>query len=60
MTKKSSTSVHLRLNEELLKEINLFADKFYFNNRTEAIRHLIAIGLNYHDEADRLMKINKK
>lgn len=59
MTKKESTSIHLRLNENFLSQIDTFTHKFYFNNRTEAIRYLIALGLNYHDKADQLMKIKK-
>ena len=55
MTKKTSTSVHLRLNEDLFEQVDLFTSKFYFNNRTEALRYLIALGLNYHDRADSLM-----
>lgn len=57
MTKKESTSIHLRLNEEFLNQIDMFTAKFYFNNRTEALRYLIALGLNYHDKADYLMEL---
>lgn len=59
MTKKESTSIHLRLNENFLEQIDTFTQKFYFNNRTEALRYLIALGLNYHDKADYLMQIKK-
>lgn len=57
MTRKESTSIHLRLNEDFLTHIDNFTDKFYFNNRTEALRYLIALGLNYHDKADYLMEL---
>lgn len=60
MTKKESASVHLRLNQNFLKHIDLFTSKFYFNNRTEALRYLIALGLNYHDKADYLMDMSIK
>lgn len=57
MTKKPSASVHLRLNEDLLEHVDKFTSKFYFNNRTEALRYLVALGLNYHDKADYLMEV---
>jgi len=60
MSKGSSTSVHLRLNEELLQNVDMFTEKFYFNNRTEALRYLIALGLNYHAKADYLMESPSK
>lgn len=57
MSKKESTSIHLRLNDTFLKQIDTFTGRFYFNNRTEAIRYLIALGLNYHEKADYLMEL---
>lgn len=60
MTKRQSTSVHLRLNHDLLEHVDSFTDKFFFNNRTEALRYLIALGLNYHDQADYLMQLPKR
>lgn len=59
-----SRSVHLRLNPDLLKEIDEFTDEYYFTNRTEAMRFLIVTGLKHHRLADELLqkqiKENKK
>jgi len=57
MSKRKTTSVHLRLNDDLMHHIDTFRSKYFFNNRTEALRYLIALGLNYHDKADYLMQI---
>lgn len=57
MKKRETTSIHLRLNDDFLTDIDKFTSRFYFNNRTEALRYLIALGLNYHDRADHLMKL---
>lgn len=60
MTNNRTTSIHLRLNENLLNSVDNFTNKFYFNNRTEALRYLVALGLNYHEHADNLMNLSKQ
>jgi metal-responsive CopG/Arc/MetJ family transcriptional regulator len=57
--KRDTSSVHLRLNDDLINHVDNFTSRFYFNSRQEAIRYLIALGLNYHDKADHLMRISE-
>lgn len=53
-------SVHLRLNTELIKEIDSFSDEYKFTNRTEAIRFLIVHGIKYQALTEKLLKENLK
>lgn len=60
MSNKTTNSVHVRFNKELLDKVDVFTDKFHFTSRTEAIRYLISLGLSFHDEAENLVKIKYK
>lgn len=45
---KEFSIIHLRINEELIEEIDAFADEYNFMNRTDAVRFLISSGLKNH------------
>lgn len=48
---KDFTTIHLRINTDLLNEIDDFTDSYNFMNRTDAVRFLISSGLkNFDDE----------
>lgn len=57
-----SRSIHLRLNLDLLKKIDDFTEEYYFRNRTDAMRFLIATGLKYYRLSDDVLQkqINEK
>lgn len=38
-------SIHLKLSEDLLKEIDRFTEEYHFLNRTDAMRFLLSSGL---------------
>lgn len=54
--KIETQSVHLRLKEDLLDEIDNFTKDLHFSNRTEAMRYLLALGLKYQNIANNLMR----
>lgn len=56
MENKNTNSVHLRLTNDLLEDIDKFTDKFNFSSRTEALRYLITLGLSFHEETTNLAK----
>lgn len=47
-------SIHLKLNEELLSEIDAFTVDYHFLNRTDAMRFLLSSGLKaqYKDKSN--------
>lgn len=45
---KDFSTIHLRISEELIQEIDQFADEYNFMNRTDAVRFLISSGLKNH------------
>lgn len=58
MSDKTTNSIHVRFNKDLLDKVDNFTDKFHFSSRTEAIRYLISLGLSFHEEAENLVKLN--
>lgn len=55
---KITNSIHLRIKDDLLEEIDAFTKDFHFSNRTDAMRFLLAMGLKYQNIANNLMKKN--
>lgn len=45
---KDFSTIHLRINEDLIDEIDEFANEYNFMNRTDAVRFLISSGLKNH------------
>lgn len=59
MAKSKSESIHLRLNNEIIKEIDNFKDEYFFTSRSDTIRYLIASGLKHHEITSKLLKQRK-
>ncbi|MFG6121138.1 ribbon-helix-helix domain-containing protein [Thalassobacillus sp. B23F22_16] len=49
--RKELKPVHLRLDEDFLKEIDQFSKEYRFNTRTDAMRFLLATGLKFQRSA---------
>lgn len=47
--------IHLKLNEELLSEIDDFTKDYHFTNRTDAMRYLLASGLKWQKRVEEIM-----
>lgn len=47
--------IHLKLNEELLSEIDNFTKDYHFTNRTDAMRYLLASGLKWQKRVEEIM-----
>lgn len=56
--KKELKPVHLRLDEEFLKEIDQFSKEHRFNTRTDAMRFLLSTGLKFQKSAHKLINKN--
>lgn len=55
---KELKSVHIRLSDKLLKDIDKFTSEFYFTSRTDAMRFLLGSGLKYQKIASDLISRN--
>ncbi|TCP24451.1 hypothetical protein EV207_12511 [Scopulibacillus darangshiensis] len=41
------SSIHIKLSNKFLNELDEFTTSFNFTNRTEAMRYLLSLGLKY-------------
>ena len=55
MTNQSTESIHLRLNTEIIKEIDIFKDEYFFTSRSDAMRYLLALGLKHQEITTELL-----
>lgn len=48
-------SIHLKVSEELLSEIDNFTQEYHFTNRTDAMRFLMVSGMKWQTRVDEIM-----
>ncbi|MDJ0333277.1 hypothetical protein [Planococcus sp. S3-L1] len=53
--KKEMKSIHLKVSEELLSEIDNFTQEYHFTNRTDAMRFLMVSGMKWQTRVDEIM-----
>lgn len=51
--------IHLKVNEELLSDIDKFTKDYHFTNRTDAMRFLLASGLKWQKRVEEIMNEKK-
>ncbi len=57
--KKELKSIHLKVGEDLLNEIDTFTEEYHFTNRTDAMRFLLVSGLKWQARVEEILNEKK-
>lgn len=57
--KQELKSIHLKVGEGLLSEIDQFTKDYHFTNRTDAMRYLLASGLKWQNAVEDILQEKK-